>query len=216
MTRDTSAIAEGTYIPSHITAKSGAHATLRIIESVREFLGLVDQFVRQMQKKDLSKKIDSPARPGSRDGLVKLEKLLTKFHIVSQQLRERHDNRATLVIKDEYDVQDLLHALLRIEFEDVRSEEWTPRYAGSSTRMDFLLKQEKIVVEIKKASTTLREQKIGEQLILDIAHYKNHPDCKTLFCFIYDPDSTIRNRRGLIDDLEGGTNGLTVRVIIEP
>ena len=53
-------------------------------------------------------------------------------------------------IKDEYDVQDLLNALLRLNFDDVRPEEYTPSYAGSSTRVDFLLKKEKIVIEVKK------------------------------------------------------------------
>jgi hypothetical protein len=36
------------------------------------------------------------------------------------------------VLKDEYDVQDLLYALLRIFFDDVRPEEWTPSFAGKS------------------------------------------------------------------------------------
>ena len=68
-----------------------------------------------------------------------------KFHDVADQLTDRHDNRNSLHINDEYDVQDLLHALLTLYFDDIRPEEWTPSYAGSSSRMDFLLKQEKIV-----------------------------------------------------------------------
>jgi REase_DpnII-MboI len=32
-------------------------------------------------------------------------------------------------IKDEYDVQDLLHAILRAFFDDVRPEEFVPSYA---------------------------------------------------------------------------------------
>lgn len=45
-----------------------------------------------------------------------------------------------LFLEDEYDVQDLPHALLLLYFDDVRAEEWTPSYAGKSARMDFLLK----------------------------------------------------------------------------
>ena len=44
------------------------------------------------------------------------------FHVdhdlIARQLRERHDNRATLETEDEYDVQDLVHALLRWDFND--------------------------------------------------------------------------------------------------
>ncbi|MBZ4359524.1 hypothetical protein LAM19_25050, partial [Mycobacterium tuberculosis] len=78
-------------------------------------------------------------------------------------------NRQTIEINDEYDVQDLFHALLKIHFEDVRPEEYTPSYAGSSTRVDFLLKNEKIIIELKKTRKNLKQKEVGEQLIVDIA-----------------------------------------------
>ena len=40
--------------------------------------------------------------------------LLNRFHHVAMQLRDRYDDRETLDVSDEYDVQDLLHALLNI------------------------------------------------------------------------------------------------------
>ena len=73
--------------------------------------------------------------------LLLIEQICWRFHLVARQLRFRHDNRATLDIQDEYDVQDLLHALLLLHFVDVRPEEYTPSYAGKASRMDFLLKQ---------------------------------------------------------------------------
>ena len=72
-----------------------------------------------------------------------LERIFQKFHRVARQLRNRHNGRPTLDVNDEYDVQDLLHALLKMYFDDVRPEEWTPSYAGKSARMDFLLKTKK-------------------------------------------------------------------------
>jgi len=56
---------------------------------------------------------------------------------------------------------------------------------GSNSRMDFLLKKEEIVVEVKKTSENLKDKKIGVQLNDDIAKYKTHPNCKILFCFIF-------------------------------
>jgi hypothetical protein len=61
-------------------------------------------------------------------------------HLVARQLRKRHRDRATLIIADEYDVQDLLHALLRLEFDDVRPEENTPSYAGAELGWTFYKK----------------------------------------------------------------------------
>ncbi|MDO8629926.1 MAG: DUF2321 domain-containing protein [Phycisphaerales bacterium] len=141
--------------------------------------------------------------------------LLQRFPLVARQLRSRHDSRSTLEIEDEYDVQDLLHALFRIEFDDIRPEEWTPSYAGGSSRMDFLLKSEQIVVEAKKTRKGMRDKDLGEQLIVDVAKYESHPDCRTLVCFIHDPENRIGNPAGLVADLESkSTDRLQVRIII--
>ncbi|RQO65368.1 hypothetical protein DBR43_30525 [Pedobacter sp. KBW06] len=143
--------------------------------------------------------------------------MIDKFHVVATQLKNRHDTRGTIVINDEYDVQDLMNALLRMNFEDVRKEEYTPSYAGSSTRVDFLLKREKIVIEVKKTRASMKDKDIGNQLILDIAHYGSHPDCKKLICFVYDPENLVGNPRGLEDDLNRmSTEELIVEVFIRP
>lgn len=139
-----------------------------------------------------------------------------RFHLVAKQLRFRRQDRPTLDIDDEYDVQDLFHALLRIPFDDVRPEEWTPSYAGGASRVDFLLPEIEAVVEIKKSRAGLGARELGEQLIVDIAKYKRHPNCRTLFCFVYDPDGRIANPRGIENDLNAKQDELTVRVLIAP
>jgi hypothetical protein len=139
-----------------------------------------------------------------------------RFHLVARQLRVRREGRPTLDIEDEYDVQDLFHALLRIPFDDVRPEEWTPSYAGGSSRVDFLLPEIEAVVEIKKSRPGLSARALGEQLIVDVAKYKKHPDCRTLFYFVYDPDGRILNPRGIENDLNANQHEMTVRVLIAP
>lgn len=76
--------------------------------------------------------------------------IFNNFHKVVKSLRNRYDSRNTIDVDDEYDVQDLLFAILQIFFKDIRKEEWTPSYAGNSSRVDFLLKEEKTVIEVKK------------------------------------------------------------------
>lgn len=119
-------------------------------------------------------------------------------------------------MQDEYDVQDLLHALLRIFFKDVRPEEWTPSYAGNSFRMDFLLHQEEIVIEVKMAREGLKQKELVDQLLVDIARYEEHPSCKSLICFIYDPDGWIGNPSAVIADIEKGDPRIAVRVFVQP
>jgi REase_DpnII-MboI len=155
-------------------------------------------------------RIDQP------NALQNVIKLCGRFHLVVRQLRDRHNGRPTLSVEDEYDVQDSLHALLLVDFDDIRPEEWTPSYAGSSSRMDFLLKNEQIVIETKKTRNGLGAKEIGEQLIIDIEKYRGHPDCKTLVCFVYDPEGRIGNPKGIENDLNRIEGDLTVKVIIAP
>lgn len=147
---------------------------------------------------------------------VRLRNLCNRFHRVARQLRERHDSRPTLEIDDEYDVQDLMHALLRLLFDDVRAEEWTPSYAGANSRVDFLLKDERTFVEIKKTRKGLGDREIGSQLLVDVERYRAHPSCGRLFCFVYDPEGRIANPKGLEHDLERAENGFSVSVVIAP
>ena len=145
-----------------------------------------------------------------------VEKIAERFHLLVRQLRERYSNRPTLDVDDEYDVQDLFHVLLRLEFDDVRKEEWTPSYAGGSSRIDFLIPTIETVIEIKMTRKRLNARQVGEQLIVDIAKYKTHPQCRTLICFVYDPEGRITNPVGLENDLNDSDSDINVKVIIEP
>ena len=159
------------------------------------------------------------ARKGSERGktaLQRVEQICSRFHLVSLQLQKRHNKRETLKVEDEYDVQDLMYALLTIDFDDIRTEQWTPSYAGGSARMDFLLKKEQIVMETKKTREGLEAEELGKQLIVDIEKYQKHPDCKILVCFVYDPEGRIKNPRGVESDLESTHKGVTLRVLIRP
>jgi hypothetical protein len=148
-----------------------------------------------------------------------MESLLTifgRFHAVTTELRRRHDDRATLDVTDEYDVQDLLRALLVLFFDDVRREEWTPSYAGKASRCDFLLKTHGIVVEVKKTRSGLTDKEIGDQLIIDIARYRQMPGCKRLVCFVYDPEDRVTNRAGFEGDLTRSGSDFAVDVFVFP
>lgn len=141
--------------------------------------------------------------------------IFNNFHKVVKSLRNRYDSRNTIDVDDEYDVQDLLFAILQIFFKDIRKEEWTPSYAGNSSRVDFLLKEEKTVIEVKKTRKTMKDKDLGEQLIIDIAKYKSHPDCKKLICFVYDPEGRIVNPEGIVKDLENENENF-VKIYINP
>jgi hypothetical protein len=148
--------------------------------------------------------------------LVELESLFNRFHLVARQMLQRYGGRPTLAIGDEYDVQDLLHSLLRLYFDDIRDEEFNPSYGGGSTRSDFLLKAERMVVEVKKTRDGLKDKDVGDQLVIDIAKYRTHPDCRAFVAFVYDPDQRLKNPRGLETDLTDSKGELPTHVYIRP
>lgn len=145
-----------------------------------------------------------------------LDTIFERFFMVVKQMKRRHEGRETLLIKDEYDVQDMLQALLKLHFDDVRPEEWIPTYAGGANRMDFLLKDGEIAIEVKMTRSGLKDKELGDQLIIDIAKYQEHPNCKCLYCFVYDPEGNIRNPRGMEKNLEKLGKDFPVKVYIRP
>lgn len=148
--------------------------------------------------------------------LDRIFKLISGFHRVANQLRHRRANRPTLEITDECDAQDLFHALLCPLFDDIRREDHVPTRGGSPSRVDFLLKNERIVIELKMATPMLADRKIGEQLIVDIERYRGHPDCDDLVCFVHEPDGNLKNPTGLEADLSKSDSRPKVHVRVSP
>jgi hypothetical protein len=142
--------------------------------------------------------------------------ILNRFPSVVGHLSQRRSGRAPLEIADEYDVQYLLGAALRFHFDDVRDEEWTPSYAGGCSRIDFVLKHERIAIETKMTRAGLDTRKVGEELAVDILKYGAHPDCEAIVCFVFDPQRRIRNPRGFERDLTQTTNGMKVVTLVRP
>ena len=165
--------------------------------------GTLSEYLTEIREKEVS--VDSDEC---------LSRIFTHFRKIAVELSRRHAGRNTLRIQDEYDVQDLLRALLSLYFDDVRAEEWTPSYAGSSLRIDFLIPEIEAVIEVKKTRPTMTDKSLSEELIVDIEKYQAHPTCKKIYCFVYDPDTILRNPAAIRNDLEQKHQGL-VRVFIE-
>lgn len=156
-----------------------------------------------------------PAKPANVDEVVQV--VIQGLRRAMHPLTYRRKGSEQLRFSNEYDVQDLLHALLRPWVQDVRPEEYTPSYAGRSTRMDFYLPAHELVIETKCVRDRTHAKSVGDELLLDVAHYATHPGAKKLWCVVYDPEHLLTNPEGL-RDLEGEhkKNGraLAVRVFV--
>nr|WP_321231289.1 hypothetical protein [uncultured Psychroserpens sp.] len=207
-------LAKGFETPPHIILNANLLSSATLGVSLQEYPKLAKRLLREVE---LLINKDTPELIGEDNPIINLNKIFDNFHDVARLLVNRYASRETIIINDEYDVQDLLRSLLKIFFDDVRPEDFTPSYAGRNTRIDFLLKKEKIVVEVKKTRETLKDKQVGDELLQDIARYRNHPDCDILYCFVYDPQGFISNPRGLENDLSSESNEkMTVYVSIKP
>lgn len=123
------------------------------VECVRDVVGAATSRVRRNPL--ALKATAAAARAAGKKDPDLILRLAERLHAIIRQLRERREQRPTLEVEDEYDVQDLFHALLIIYFDDIRKEEWSPSYAGGASRMDFLLPEVETVVEIKMMRPSL-------------------------------------------------------------
>lgn len=135
-----------------------------------------------------------------------LRRIATRFPDVVAQLETRRADKkkmhaTPLTMANEYDVQYLFQALLRLEFIDVRPEETVPSTAGGSARADTLLKEAGTIVEFKMTRDKYDGVSLRKEVADDFVLYAKHPDCKKMFVFVYDPTKNIANPRGVEADL---------------
>jgi hypothetical protein len=137
----------------------------------------------------------TPARQAvAADPLAPLERLLRRLPRVARQLRWRQGERPPFRITDEKDLEDLLRALLPLNFDDVRPEGRTPRYAAG-TRVDFLLAPERVAVAVKLVRPPLLAEQIAGQMQEDETYYRVRPGCRTLVVLVYDPEGLLHEPR---------------------
>ena len=137
-----------------------------------------------------------------------------RFPRFIRPLLERRRAGPVLQIRNEYDVQDAVEAILSVLFDDVRPEEATPSHAAGSAAIDFLVPEARLAIEVKMTRPSLRPRTIVDELTADIERYRRHPEVECMIAFIYDPIGSIRNRTGFEHDLERTGGPLLVRVVI--
>jgi hypothetical protein len=140
-----------------------------------------------------------PVGPG--DVMMILKRVASRFPAVVAQFSTRRKGREPLTIADEYDVQYVFQSLLEVEFTDIRPEEAMPSTAGGSMRADCLLKAQRTIIEFKMTRTGYDARALRRELAEDFVGYGAHPDCGSLFVFVYDPGKHIANPSGVENDL---------------
>ena len=139
-----------------------------------------------------------------------------RFLNVERELKIRRETRPTLEINDEYDAQDLMRSVLAIFFDDVRPEDVSAIQAGASSRVDFVLPDYELAIELKFARDSMDSKSLGEELVVDRERYSAKKGVRHLLCLVFDHEGRLRNPRGLERDLsrESSSEGFAVTVKI--
>lgn len=117
--------------------------------------------------------------------------LMKNFSASAAVLRLRQRGRPPLTLSDEYDTADLLHALIRKDFDDVIREDWTTKHAGRSGRVDFVIPSLNTIIEVKHVRDKDHVPRLLVELNDAFERYHHHLECKWLMAFIYDPQGHI-------------------------
>jgi hypothetical protein len=145
--------------------------------------------------------------------------ILNNFSNAVQKItKDRRKEHLEFKIEDEYDVQDILYVVLKSIFPTLRDEDPIPKVGAKSTKIDLILRDEKILIEVKMIKgKDSNEIHFIEQLKVDFESYHECKWLKKLFCFVYDPfkkTKDISNFHDLNGNRTKGEHSFNVELII--
>ncbi len=103
------------------------------------------------------------------------------------------EKRTEIRFTDEPELQNFIYSLLRSLFESTEFEDPTEKICETSNRLDFVLKDHKIIIEVKYVRDKRHAKKISEELSIDYPRYKQSKYGQTIINYIYDPNNHIAN-----------------------
>ncbi|MDR1954133.1 MAG: hypothetical protein LBQ21_06650 [Clostridiales Family XIII bacterium] len=145
------------------------------------------------------------------DNVILLRSLLERFHLaVSRPHLYRGDAEDGVC-----DEQKLLHTLLQLCFDDIRTVTRPPLHDDGIPAY-FLLTADRFTVEMK----ILREESPGdgfkEALTTGVDYHRNRSECDRLFFLVYDPGATITDPHGIENEFRLRHNGFAEMIISAP
>ena len=118
------------------------------------------------------------------------------FDLIFNNLKEsiiEFEKRTEYKITSEIKLQNLIYSIIRSLFSSTEFEDPTEKLCGKSNRLDFVLKDHRIIIEVKYVRDKDHGKKISEELSIDYPRYKTSPYGNKIINYIYDPHNHIIN-----------------------
>lgn len=125
--------------------------------------------------------------------IEKISESLRRFHLSTNWLeKHRRQNHDPFIIKDEYDVQDLLYSFLLMNFPEVDMENPGKKIADVSIRQDIIIQNLKLIIEIKCFRNGDDWPAMKQSINNKIQSYSRVGDYDYIIVFIYNPDLVLK------------------------
>ena len=124
--------------------------------------------------------------------IAALVTFLRRMPRVIFQLHYRHAERPPFHVRDQHDLEDLLRAILPLQFDCVFLQNRTPKYARAN-QTDFLLDDAgtQLALTAKMVGSSLDQHEIGRQIQEDVEFYAKTSKCAALVVFIDDREQRL-------------------------
>ena len=129
-----------------------------------------------------------------------VRQVINNFPEAIKKIKSRRKGKDVFEFSDEYDVQDILYVMLKPLFPKMREEDPIPKVGSNSTKIDLILREEKILIEVKMIKMSDSDEgKFIKQLKEDIQSYHVCQWLENLVCFVYDPYDKTKDRTNFYD-----------------
>lgn len=184
-----------------------------LVRQTREYVARVSAGINYVQ----SQKLHIPATSSVDADIDLIVRLSQRFHEAVLSLRKHPHKGKVYTVSNEWDCQYIFRSILAAYIADIRDEEWSPSFAGSSARCEFFLKSLKLMIELKFVRQATDARKIKTEFATDLLDYGKNPQVNHVILLVYDPNSVLQNAVALEEDFSGPTSDLSrVDVVISP
>jgi ParB/RepB/Spo0J family partition protein len=141
-----------------------------------------------------------PRQVDSKVVLIKREKVIIEggvFDLIFSNLREaiiEFEKRTSRKFNNEKELQDFIYSILRCLFISTEFEDPTKKICGTSNRLDFVLRDHNIIIEIKYVRDQVHAKKVSDELAADYLRYLSSEYGNKIINYIYDPGKYITNQ----------------------
>lgn len=127
-----------------------------------------------------------------------LREIINMFPQSVKILNNRRADKPSYEINCEQDVQDLLLAIIKSVFPDAKREEFTPKHANGTKKIDIVIPRIKTLIEVKYVRDERHSKNIADELKIDIESYHTYPKLNVLIAYIWDNERFIFDKHNLM------------------